>query len=254
MGTLPRFACTRATLIAILAIAPALVGAKFAHAGPADKIYMPQVDYRELELELRGGWENFNGTRDGDGQQYVFDIGYGITPRWFSEFAVFYSKSPNAGGQVDEFKSENIFLLTEPGEHWLDVGFLAEFVRNRAEGLNELEFGPLFQKQIGREQFNLNFEFSRELVDGAKTQLGYAWQWKHRGNPALEFGLQGFGGVGALGELGQVHEFKLGPAIFGSAKLPSGQKFKYDGAILLGTTDETPDTTLRFQLEYEFAM
>jgi hypothetical protein len=254
MGTLHRAGFTRFTLIAFSLALSGFGISKTAQAGPADKIYLPHVDYRELEFEFRGGWQDFNGSQAGDEHQFVFDVGYGVTPRWFTELAVFYSKAPNGGGQIEEFKSENIFLLTEPGEHWLDVGFLAEFVRNRAEGLNEIEFGPLFQKQIGREQFNLNLEFARELVDGAKTQMGYAWQWKHRGNPKLEFGLQGFGGLGALGDLGQDHEFKLGPALFGTARLASGRKLKYDGAVLFGTTDETPDTTLRFQLEYELAL
>ena len=254
MGTLHRAGFARTTLIAATLALSGLGISTTAHAGPADKIYLPRVDYHELEFELRGGWQDYNGTQAGDGQQFVFDVGYGVTSRWFTELAVFYSKAPNGGGQIDEFKSENIFLLTEPGEHWLDVGFLAELVRNRAEGLYEIEFGPLLQKQVGREQFNLNFEFARELVGGAKTQLGYAWQWKHRGNPALEFGLQGFGGLGALGDLGQEHEFKIGPAVFGSARLPSGRKLKYDGAVLFGTTDDTPDTTIRFQLEYELAL
>ena len=254
MGTLHRESLARTTLIAATLALSGLGISTTAHAGPADKIYLPRVDYHELEFELRGGWQDYNGTQAGDGQQFVFDVGYGVTSRWFTELAVFYSKAPNGGGQIDEFKSENIFLLTEPGEHWLDVGFLAELVRNRAEGLYEIEFGPLLQKQVGREQFNLNFEFARELVGGAKTQLGYAWQWKHRGNPALEFGLQGFGGLGALGDLGEEHEFKIGPAVLGSAGVPGGRKVQYDGAVRFGTPDDTPDTTIRFQLEYELAL
>ena len=168
--------------------------------------------------------------------------------------SVSYSSAPGQGGRIAEYKSENIFLLTEPGRYWLDVGMIVEVVRNRAEGLNEIEFGPLLQKQVGREQFNLNFELSRELVDGAKTELGYAWQWKHRGNPKLEFGLQGFGDLGPTGALGRTHESKLGPAMFGTTRLASGRKVKYDGAVLVGVTNGAPDTTVRFQLEYELAL
>lgn len=241
-------------MIAVALVAPALALSLPVHAGAAAKVYLPKVEHRELELEFRGGWQDYNGTNQGDGQQYVFDVGYGVTPRWFTELAVFYSRAPGEGGQIEEFKSENIFLLTEPGKHWLDVGMIVEVVHNRAEGLNEIEFGPLFQTQVGREQFNLNFEFARELVDGAKTEVGYAWQWKHRGNPKLEFGLQGFGDLGPTGTLGQVHESKLGPALFGSMRLPSGHKIKYDGAVLAGVTAGAPDTTVRFQLEYELAL
>lgn len=242
------------SLIAAALAIPCLAIPLPAHAGAASKVYLPQVEYHELEFELRGGWENFDGTNDGDGHQFVFDVGYGVTPRWFTELAVFYSKAPGSGGQIDEIKSENIIVLTEPGEHWMDVGVIAEFVHNRVEGFNEIEFGPLLQKQVGREQFNLNFEFARELVDGAQTQVGYSWQWKHRGNPRAEFGLQGFGDLGPIGHIGEQHEFKLGPALFGTARLPSGHKLKYDGAVLFGVTDNAPDTTVRFQLEYELPM
>lgn len=241
-------------LMAAALAAPGLAVSLPAHAGAASKVYLPKVEYRELEFELRGGWENFDGTDQGEGHQYVFDVGYGVTPRWFSELAVSYSKAPGAGGQVDEIKSENIVLLTEPGQHWMDVGVIAEFAHNRIEGINEIEFGPLLQKQIGQEQFNLNFEFERELVDGAETELGYSWQWKHRGNPHAELGLQGFGDLGPVGHLGEEHEFKLGPALFGTARLPSGHKLKYDGAVLFGATDGAADTTVRFQLEYELPM
>lgn len=241
------------SLIALALASPAFALSLPAHAGAASKVYTPKVEYRELELEFRGGSQNYNGTDEGDGQQYVFDVGYGVTSRWFTELAVFYSRAPGEGGQIEEFKSENIFLLTEPGKHWLDVGMIVEVVHNRAEGLNEIELGPLFQTQVGREQFNLNFELARELVDGAETELGYAWQWKHRGNPKLEFGLQGFGELGTLGDLGR-HEAKLGPAIFGSVRMPSGHKIKYDGAVLAGVTAGAPDTTVRFQLEYEIAL
>lgn len=248
--------CThlRKSLIALALAAPGLALPLSAHADPASKVYLPQVEYRELEFELRGGRENFDGTSEGDGHQFVFDVGYGVTPRWFSELAVFYSKAPGAGGQIDELKNENIILLTEPGQHWMDVGVIAEFVHNRAEGVNEIEIGPLLQKQVGQEQFNLNFEFARELVAGAETALDYSAQWKHRGNPCAEFGMQAFGDLGAVGHLGQEHAFKVGPALFGAVRMPSGHKLKYDGAVLFGTNDDAADTTLRFQLEYELPM
>lgn len=253
MGT--HLGCTLHKSLSFLALAlPGLALSPLAHAGAASKIYLPKVEYRELEFELRGGLENFDGTRQGDSQQYVFDVGYGVTQRWFTEVAVFYSSAPGTAGRIEEIKSENIFLLTEPGEHWVDIGLLAEFAHNRLEGFDEVEFGPLFQKQVGSEQFNLNFEFARHLTSGAKTEMGYGWQWKHRGNPRAEFGMQGFGDLGPVDDLGRTHDFKLGPALFGTSRLPSGHKLKFDGAVLFGATEGAPDTTVRFQFEYELPM
>ena len=40
-------------------------------------------------------------------------------------------------------------------------------------------------------------------------------------------------------------------ALFGGTRLPGGDKFKWDAALLAGLTSDSPDTTLRFQLEYE---
>lgn len=195
--------------------------------------------------------ENWDGHEGDNAQQYVFDVGRGITSRWFSELAVFYSKSPDQGGEIEEFKSDNIFVLTEPGQYWLDLGLIAEFVHNRLENVNEIEIGPLLQKQIGREQFNLNFEFERELKPGTQTELTYGWQWKHRGNPKIEFGVQGFGELGEVGDLGQEQIHKIGPALFGQARMSGNNKLRYDAAVLFGVTGETPDVSVRFQIEYE---
>jgi hypothetical protein len=238
------------SLAAVLIVALAAVHSNTAHADPASKVYIPQVVYGEWEFEFRGGFANGGGV-DGSEQQYVFDIGRGITSRWFSELAFFYSKDPNAGGQWEEFKSENIFVLTEPGEHWLDFGIIAEAVHNRVDGVNEIEIGPLFQKETGHEQFNLDFEFERAFNDGAKTELTYSWQWKHRGNPRLEFGLQGFGELGEVGHFGEEHSNRIGPAFFGQIPVGRLNKLKYDAGLQFGLGRDAADTTFRFQLEYE---
>ena len=223
-----------------------------AGAGPAAKVYMPHVDYGEWELEMRGGLENRDDAEGGDEAEYVFDIGRGVTPWWFTEIAVFYTDPENGGGNWEEIKSENIFQLTNPGEHWLDFGILFEYVHNRVENVNEIEFGPLFQKEVGKEQFNLAIEFERELEDEAETELTYAAQWKHRGNPRLEFGLQAFGELGEVGELGSEHNNRIGPAIFGQVPMGSRNKLKYDAGVQFGLGRDAADATFRFQLEYEF--
>lgn len=45
-------------------------------------------------------------------------------------------------------------------------------------------------------------------------------------------------------------QHKIGPAFFGQVALRGRNTLKYDGAFLFGLNN-TPDTTVRFTLEYE---
>jgi len=147
---------------ACCALAGALVLPLRAHAGPAENIYTPIVDYREWELELKGGIQDFD-NRDRGELAYKFAFGYGIAPRWASEIEVEYPRSPGAAARVEEIEWENIFQLTEHGEHWMDVGIFNEFDHNRLEHRNTFVIGPMFQKETGRSQFNLNINWERRL-------------------------------------------------------------------------------------------
>ncbi len=72
-----------------------------AYAGPAAKVYLPQVEYQELELELRGGYQDSDGDPGDNTQQYVFDVGYGLTPFWFSEIAFEYGRESGVDGGLN---------------------------------------------------------------------------------------------------------------------------------------------------------
>lgn len=230
------------------------------HAGPAENIYTPIVDYREWELELKGGIQDF-GNRDRGELAYKLAIGYGVAPRWAIELEVEYPRSPGNAARVEEFEWENIFQLTEHGEHWMDVGIFNEISHNRLEHRNAFVIGPMFQKETGRSQFNLNVLWERRLsampAEGeddegdVRNGLAYVAQWKWNLHPVFQPGLQAFGTLGDPAHL-RSQEFKLGPAFFGVANLGNGKSLRYNAALLGGLTRETPNTTLRFQLEYEF--
>jgi hypothetical protein len=243
--------------IAVL-VAVSLPGS--AAAGPAESIYTPIVDYREWEFELKGGVQDF-GNRDTGELAYKVDFGYGIAPRWSTEIEVEYPRSPGTAARVEEIEWENIFQLTEHGEHWLDVGIFNEISHNRLEHRNTFVLGPMFQRESGRSQFNLNVFWERRLsampAEGeddegdARNGISYAAQWKWNAGRFFQPGVQAFGTLGDPVHL-RSQELKVGPAFFGSASLGDGKKLKYSAALLGGLTPETPNTTLRFQLEYEF--
>lgn len=235
--------------LAVLALA--VCAASPALAGPAEKVYRPFVEKGETEFELRSGYRAF-----GDGpDEYatVFDVGFGVTSRWKTEIAFEYEGETGFGGRLAAIEWENVFVLTEQGEHWADVGLFVEYEHTFADGPDELKIGPMFEKEFGPTIANLNLVLEREIGSGASddTALDYAWQLKWRGKQELEFGLQGFGGLGPVDRLGEGDKHSLGPALFGVKRLASGNKLAYDAAILAGINKAAPDLTLRFELEYE---
>ncbi len=222
-----------------------------AFAGPADKIYRPFVEKGETEFEFRGGYRDY---ADGPDQRaYVFDFGYGVTDRWNTELVLEYEGETGAGGKLSALEWENVFVLTEQGKHWADVGLLVEYEHTFADGPDELKIGPMFEKVVGPTLANLNLIFERQVGSGAsnKTELDYRWQLKWRGRPEMEFGVQGFGGLGAVSHLGDDDKHSVGPALFGVKRLASGNKIAYDAAVLAGLNSAAPDLTLRFTIEYE---
>ena len=227
-----------------------------AHAGPAENIYTPIIDYREWELELKGGVQDW-GNRERGENAYKVAFGYGIAPRWSSEVSVEYTRTPGSDARVEELEWENIIQLTEHGEHWLDAGIFTELAYNRLAHQSALSIGPMFQQETGRAQTNLNLLWTRQLgtlpggEGGVRNKISYAAQWKWSLRPAFQPGVQAFG---SLGDPAHLHsqELKVGPAFFGRTSLGNGKALKYNAALLGGLTRETPNTTLRFQLEYEF--
>ena len=229
-----------------------------ATAGAASTIYSPIVDYREWELELKGGVQDWN-TADGE-RAAKLALGYGLAPRWGVEVEAEYSQTPGNAARVEEFEFENIIQLTEHGEHWLDAGVFAELEHNRLEHKNVLVLGPMFQHETAHTQTNMNVYWQRRLsvlpqdadgVSGGRNELTYQLQWKYNLRPRLQPGVQAFG---SLGDPAHLHsdELRVGPALFGAVSLGNAKGLRYNAAVLAGLTRGTPDTTIRFQLEYEF--
>ena len=220
-------------------------------AGSADRVYSPVVEQGETELEWRGGYRDFASAPSD--HAFIFDVGYGVTNWWKTELVLEYAAEDGNPGKLEAWEWENIIVLTEQGKYWLDVGLFAEYEHGFSAGPDELKIGPMFQKEIGSTITNLNLLFKHEVGSGSSsdTELDYSWQVKWRGNQALEWGVQGFGGLGVLGDLGVGDKHSIGPAIFSLHRLASGNKIGFDAAVLAGLNEAAPDLTVRFQLEYE---
>jgi hypothetical protein len=224
--------------------------------GPADYVFTPSVTYGEHEIDFKAG--NWKKTDEERLRAWSIGYGYGATQRWWTELYRKYESFASASiTTFDAWEWENKFQLTEQGQYPVDVGFVLELERpqDRSQG-DEVRLGPLFQTGVGKVQLNGNLLFQRNIrADTPQhTEFGYQWQAKYRWKQEFEFGLQGFGEVGAWNNWDPAKErtHRLGPAVFGKLPLGGRQAVRYNAAWLIGTTSGAPRNTFRMQVEYEF--
>ena len=230
-------------------------------AGPSDYVRVPSVEYGEREIDFKYGTAKMKDSEGGERESAgSLGFGYGATPWWFTEAYVKYEKEGSAKTKYDAFEWENKFQLTEANKYFADVGFFVELEvpRERHEEGYEIAFGPLFQFDTGPLRWNVNPVFEKVVHshDGEShpTALLYQAQVAYR-LPAVDVGVQAFGEMGKWNDWAphDEQEHRIGPAVFGKAKMGEGrQAIKWNAAFLFGATRATPQHTFRLQAEYEF--
>jgi hypothetical protein len=214
------------------------------HAG-IDKVYGTTVEQGELELEMRG-LHVIDSDIGGEGDKTVkIGVGYGVTQRWFVEGYLEIEDESGETAEIEAYELENRFQLTEPGEHAVDLGFLAEIEKVRELDIMELKMGPLFQKDFAEWTAKANLLVERQFGDD-KTEDEWEFisraQLKYRMSSAFEPGIE-FHAEEYSKSLGLVG---MGAASVG--KTPVAWLF----GVFSGMDDETPDLQVRWELELEF--
>ncbi len=238
-----------------------LVLALSAHSAGAvdasDYLLLPVVVQGEREIDWRTGIASAGATTNAQAD-YALGFGYGITGHWFSELALHYGQRQGSALQFKDVAWENILQLAEPGEWPLDIGLSLEVERSRrSQDQLDVTGGALLQKEFGLFQANLNILLNH-VIEGtelATTRVHFQGQLKYRYSEPFEFGVQAFSNVSSYRTTwapyaDQVH--RIGPVALGKVKFGHERSLSYNAAFLFGTTDHSPDRTLRFQIEYEF--
>ncbi|MEO5659027.1 MAG: hypothetical protein ABIQ90_04410 [Polaromonas sp.] len=239
---------------ALVALCPLLVPV-MGHAAPNEYVITPIVEQGEKEIDFKWGTEKRKDQSSGTATSLGF--GLGVNSWWFTELYGKWKREPGQSNAFDAVEWENRFQLTETGKYPVDAGFLLEIERpkDRSEGY-EITYGPLLQSEWGAVQGNLNLLWQKHVraTESFETELHYQVQLKYRASEKFEWGAQGFGSFGRWDKWApsSEQEHKFGPAIFGKIKLAGKQAIKYNAALLFGTNDASPKTTLRLQTEYEF--
>lgn len=229
-------------------------------AGPNEYIYPATVTPGEREIDFKFGSRSMKDKNENKSAASL-GLGYGVNEYWFTEVYVKYARAYGEATELDAIEWENRFQLTETGKYPVEVGFLIEVERpqDRSEGY-EMKWGPLFQTDFGKTQWNANLLFERNYRSAETSHATAYYQvlGKYRYRREFEFGFQGFGDLGRWNDWSaarnQGHRF--GPAVFGKLSLADHKAMKYNAAYLMGKNaidgQGVRGNTFRMQLEYEF--
>ena len=242
-------------VVAALCIPALLLSLVPATARAAHTVYSPVVEEGEVAIEMRGHYD-FDSHDEMDGaQQYKIDLEYTPTRFWRTELLGEWEKEPGESIEATEVAWENILQFAPQGKYWADLGMIVEYVHSLEDGGNDgLELGFLGEKQFSSTVLTFNLLAEREFAGGAETAMEYAARYRWRVAEAFEPGIEFYGELGDWGNSGRLdeHSHQAGPSLLGKVRVREHSAIKYESAILFGLTQDSPDATVRLQLEYEF--
>ena len=208
-----------------------------------NRVYHPYVEQQERELEYGFVW------RDLDGNPMLLQragIGYAWSERLFTEIYVLNESVTHEGERIRGYEVELKWQLTEQGEYWADWGVLIE--AGTADDIDRHEFaaGLLWEKELsGRwvaaANLLLEYEFGsdidNEIESALRTQIRY--RKSSAFEPAMEIYLDD-------------QDWAAGPAVMGAQPLGAGKQMRWELGLLFGMDSETPASSLRASIEFEF--
>jgi hypothetical protein len=229
--------------------------------------YPFEIDQGELEFEHNGA-ASFDRKADRSGaQSYTIEFGTGLTSWWHSELELGFDRNPGFSQPtlLTQAVTENTFSFGEQGQYFADFALYAEYGQSLGTGKhvgpNQVTFGPIIAKDIGRTTSTVNLFLTRQLGPNQETHeltFGYAWQTRWNLWAPLSPAIEIYGNSGRLGRSPRFSEqqFLVGPVAVGRFRLQelglkTIGKIKYEIGWLFGATEATANGTLRWRLEVE---
>lgn len=253
----PRFKLlpAKAYLSALLVFVALAFSTQDSHA--SHKVYSPNVEKGEFELELRGHTTFDNDAAKDSQEKFKIDFGYGVTDYWFTAYVGEIEEDANGDLEYEATAWENIFQLTEQGEYWLDLGLYLEYEFAHEDGNNDkFETKILLEKAVGQYVNTANLIFARELGSDASnaTNFEYAWSTRYLMSKSFEPGIEIYGEMGEVGHVlpSDQQDHRIGPVASGVLGGDAHSKWVYEVGYLFGVSDAAPNGTFKFVIEYEF--
>src|SRR3974390_1992387 len=215
-----------------------------------------EIDYHELEIEHNGSASFDRLPANSGAQSYTLELGTGPTPWWHTELELGFNRDPgfNEPTFLNQIVTENMVQLTEPGAAIADFGFYAEYgqtlTTGKNAGPNEITFGPVIGKDVGRWTHTVNLFLTRQLGPDQTTHgFDFSYAWQRRWNiwrplsPAVEI----YGDTGVIGSNPALSQQQLlvgpvgvGVLSFHDLGLGRAGLVKYEIGWLFGATRASP--------------
>lgn len=206
------------------------------------KVYEPYVQPLEKELEYQVLIERDNVEFGEQRSKHKLGFGASFTDSWFTELSVVYSDTPSF--DLEAYELEMRFQLTEQGEYASDWGLMLEVEKENSQDAWEVALGVLNVYEWQRWQLTSNLFLGVEGRAGVNNEVesAAAMQLKYRHSSVFEPGLEVFVSEDTKA---------VGLVFMGSVKVSTTDKLFWQLGALVGMNATTPDTTIKFLLEYE---
>lgn len=210
-----------------------------------DKLYHPYVEVMKQEIEWRVVSQNKAEGESQNSQTHFLGYGRAFGTRWFGEVYLIGDKKDNQSLELESYEVEALWQLSEQGEYWADWGMLFELEKEDGLDIWEGAVGILMEKETGRISTLLNAtliqEWGSDIKDEIESSLGI--QTRYRYSSVFEPGIEFHSGQDTRA---------LGPVFQGDIRLGQGKSFHWELGIFAGLDSNTPDSSVRGGIEYEF--
>ena len=174
-----------------------------------------------------------------------FGVGRSLSDRWAAEFYAIGIKNSGDSLSINTYELEFKWQLTEQGEYAFDWGVVFELERKTDDDFWEVAAILIASRDFGRWTGSANlgmiYEWGNGVDEEFETELRVQarYRFKERIEPAVEL------------HLGQ-DTVALGPAIAGLARLSPGKKLRWELGVFWGLDENSPDQTVKANIEFEF--
>jgi len=170
-----------------------IVLAGTAHANPGYYLLTPYSQAGEWDVDTRFWAVRVHGGGTADWPE--IGLRYGVNDRWTTELLASFEGPTLDKQSLDSWNWQNEILLTQ-GQSPFDLALHLQVIQSPDDG-RLLQWGTVFQTELGLTRLNFNVVFEHQYQAGApSTQLKLQWQALYPVARGVRLGVLGFSELG----------------------------------------------------------